>query len=192
MRKLLASLVAIVAAAATSLAFADGTITREHGIGGDCAKIRGYASVDGSLGAPATGPGWIEVQGSRVEGTFTVLPILDMNAIRVDPQTGAIEFTAHAYEKYEFGGATMYAIDVALYRGRPGTPGLFDVYGASVSGPAFMASPEYPSWGTGAFANALLSIRFRGTFEQTGPTSTHGEFTIEDGTLCNVDWRSLE
>jgi len=192
MRKLIASLVAIIAIAATSVAFADGTITREHGIGGDCAKIRGYAAVDGQLGGPATGPGWLEIKGVRLPGTFTVLAIPDMSAARVDPQTGAIEFIAQAYEKYEFAGDTMFAMDVALYRGRPGVPGLFDVYGATVSGPAFIGFPEYPSWGTGAFANALLSIRFRGTFEQTGPTTTHGEFTIEDGSICNVDWKALE
>lgn len=192
MRKLLASLVTIVAVAATSVALADGTITRENGIGGDCAKVRGYAVVDGAFGGPATGPGWLEIKGARLEGTFTVLAVPDMNAIRVDPETGAIEFTTHAYEKYEFHGDTMFAIDVALYRGRPGVPGLFDVYGASVSGPAFMQSPDYPSWGTGAFANALLSIRFRGTFQQTGPDSTHGEFTVEDGTICNVDWKALK
>lgn len=112
-----------------------------------------------------------------------------MTAVRVDPATGVVEFTAHACETYDFGDV-MFAIDVALYSSRPDTPGLFDVYGASVSGPAFTAYPEYPTWGTCAFANALLSIRFRGTYQQTG-NMAHGEFAIEDGTICYVDRKAL-
>lgn len=191
MRKLLASLVAISAIVATSAVFASGTVTREHGIGGDCAKIRGYADLSGPVGAPATGPLWLEIKGLRLEGTFTVLAIPDMTAIRVDPETGVVQFTAHAYETYDFGDNVMHAIDVALYTSRPDTPGVFDVFGASVSGPAFMAYPEYPSWGWGAFANAQLSIRFRGTYEQVGDMA-YGEVQIEDGTICNVDWKALK
>ncbi len=47
----------------------------------------------------------------------------------------------------------MWANDVAHYTGRPETLGLFDVYGASVLGPAYMASPDYRSWGVEAHAN---------------------------------------
>jgi hypothetical protein len=191
MRKTAISLLAITALAATSVAFAEGTLTREHGIGGDCAKITGYAVVDGPIGGPATGPGVLRINGLQLEGTFTVLGFPDFAAVRVDPLTGVIEVAAQAYERYEFGGNVMYAIDVAHYMGHVDTPGVFDIYGASVSGPAFMQSPDYPSWGSGAFAKALLSIRFRGTF-QLSADSTHGEFTIEDGSICNVDWKAIK
>lgn len=191
MRTSIVSLLAVTALAATSVALAQGTVTREHGIGGDCAKVRGYAVVDGPVGGPATGPAWMEIKGARLESTFTVLGIPDENALRFDPATGVVELTSHGYEKYGVGEDVMFAIDVAHWTGRPDTPGLFDIYGASVSGPAYMAYPEYPSWGSGLFANALLSIRFRGTYQLTGDM-VHGEFTIEDGTICNVDWKALK
>jgi hypothetical protein len=54
-----------------------------------------------------------------------------------------------------------------------------------------MASPDYPSWGSGAFAYAQLSMQSRGTFQQIGDMG-YGEFTIEDGTICNVDWKALK
>jgi hypothetical protein len=191
MRKFLSSLIALAAVAATSVSFATETVTREHGIGGDCAKIRGHLVVEGPVGAGATGPGWVEIKGVRLEGTYSLLAIPDVNAVRVDPATGVVQFTSHGYGKFESGDNVIFSINVTLYTSRPDTPGLFDVYGASVSGPAFMASPDYPSWGSGAFAYAQLSMQSRGTFQQIGDMG-YGEFTIEDGTICNVDWKALK
>jgi len=60
----------------------------------------------------------------------------------------------------------MWANDVAHYTRRAETLGLFDVYGASVLGPAYIASPDYRSWGVEAHANAKRSIRFHGTLRE--------------------------
>jgi len=192
MRKFIISVCTIVALGATSLAFAQGTVINEHGIGRDCAKVRGAATVySASVGQPAEGPGWLEIKGRRYDGLFRVLAIPDATP-DVDPQTGAIRMSSFGYESYIFDGGTLYARDVALWRGNVLMPGQFDIFGATLSGPAFDQSPAYPTWGTGVFANALLSLRFRGTIVIDAAGSLRGTYTVEDGSICNVDWKAIK
>jgi hypothetical protein len=190
MRKLILSLFTVVALGAASLAFAQGTVLSPNGIGQDCAKVRGAAIVDGAPGALATGPGWLEIKGRRYEGTFIVIAEPDQNAPRVDPQTGVVQLNSFGFEAYVFEDGKMFARDTAIWTMRPETPGRFEIYGTTLSGPAFNQFPDYPAWGTGVFANALLSLNFRGTLV-TGAT-VHGEYTVEDGTICNVDWKAIK
>jgi len=190
MRKLIRSLFTVVALGAASLAFAQGTVLSPHGIGQDCAKVRGAAVVDGAPGAGLAGPGWLEIKGRRYEGTFIVIAEPDQNAQRVDPQTGVVQLNSFGFETYVFKSGKMFARDTAIWTTRPETPGVFEIYGTTLSGPAFDQFPDYPSWGTGVFANALLSLNFRGTLV-TGAT-VHGEYTVEDGTICNVDWKAIK
>jgi len=70
-------------------------------------------------------------------------------------------------------------------------PGQFDIYGATLSGSAYDQSPQYPMWDTGVFAKALLSLKFRGTIviDADGVRGTH---TIEDGSICNADWKAIK
>jgi len=148
MRKFIISLCTIVALGATSLAFAQGTVLNEHGIGQDCAKVRGAATVEGPQGQVLTGPGWLEIRGRRYDGVFKVLAIPDVTP-DVDPQTGAIRLSSFGFESYIFDGGTMYARDVDLWLGNVLMPGQFDIFGVTLSGPAFDQSPAYPTWGTG-------------------------------------------
>ena len=190
MHKLIVSVFAILAIGATSVALAQGTVLNPDGIGQDCAKVRGAATVDGAPGGIATGPGWLEIKGRRYEGTFIVIALPDQNAPRVDAETGVVQLNSFGFETYVFESGTMFARDTAIWTMRPETPGRFEIYGAAVSGPAFDQFPSYPAWGSGVFANALLSLRFRGTLEM-GATD-HGEYTVEDGTICNVDWTAIK
>lgn len=191
MRKLVISLLSIAALSATSLAFAQGTVLNEHGIGQDCAKVRGAATVEGPQGQVLTGPGWLEIKGRRYDGLFRVLSIPDATP-DFDPQTGAIRLSSFGFESYIFDGGTMYARDVALWRGNVLTPGQFDIFGASLSGPAFDQSPAYPTWGTGVFAKALLSLRFRGIIVIDAAGVVRGTYRVEDGSICNVDWKAIK
>jgi hypothetical protein len=191
MRKFIISLCTIVALGATSLVFAQGTALDANGIGKDCAKVRGAATVEGPQGQVLTGPGWLEIKGRRYDGLFKVLAIPDATP-DVDPQTGAIRLSSFGFESYIFDGGTMYARDVALWRGNVLMPGQFDIFGATLSGPAFDQSPDYPTWGTGVFAKALLSLRFRGTIVIDAAGAVRGTYTVEDGSICNVDWKAIK
>jgi hypothetical protein len=188
MKKLIVSLFTMSALAAASSAVTAGTPLEAHVIGPDCAIVRGAATVDGLPGAPAIGPGWFEVKGRRYEGQFVVIAAPDMNAAQLDPDTGIVRVSSVGFETYLFGNNKMFARDVTVWTSTE-IPGKFQIYGTSLSGPAFDQFPDYPTWGTGAFAKALFSIRFRGTL--TMGETTHGEYTIEDGTICNVDWAAL-
>ena len=110
----------------------------------------------------------------------------------VDPQTGEIRLSSFGFESYIFDGGTLYARDVALWRGNVLMPGQFDIFGAALSGPAFDQSPAYPTWGTSVFAKALLSLRFRGTIVIDAAGVVHGTYTVEDGSICNVDWKAIK
>ena len=191
MRKLILSLFSVAALGAASLAFAQGTVLSPNGIGQDCAKVRGAATVEGPQGQVLTGPGWLEIKGRRYDGLFRVLSIPDVTP-DVDQQTGAVRLSSFGFESYIFDGGTMYARDVALWRGNVLTPGQFDIFGASLSGPAFDQSPAYPTWGTGVFAKALLSLRFRGTIVIDAAGVVRGTYTVEDGSICNVDWKAIK
>ena len=192
MRKLIVSLLGIVALGATSLAWAQGTVLDANGIGKDCAKVRGAATVQSpSAGQLAEGPGWLEIKGRRYDGLFQVRAIPDATP-DVDPQTGAIRLSSFGFESYIFEGGTLYARDVALWRGNVLLPGQFEIFGATLSGPAFDQSPAYPTWGTGVFAKALLSLRFRGTIVIDGAGGMRGTYTVEDGSICNVDWKAIK
>jgi len=192
MRKLIVSLLGVVALGAASLAWSQGTVLDANGIGKDCAKVRGAATVQSpSVGQLAEGPGWLEIKGRRYDGTFKVLAIPDATP-DVDPQTGEIRLSSFGFESYIFDGGTLYARDVALWRGNVLMPGQFDIFGAALSGPAFDQSPAYPTWGTSVFAKALLSLRFRGTIVIDAAGVVHGTYTVEDGSICNVDWKAIK
>ena len=191
MRELIVSLLGVAALGVTSLALAQGTVLDANGIGQDCAKVRGAATVQSpGPGQLAKGPGWLEIKGRRYDGLSRVLAIPDATP-DVDPLTGAIRVSSFGIESYIFDGGTLYARDVALWRGNVLTPGQFEIFGASVSGPAFDQSPAYPMWGTGVFSKALLSLRFRGTvvIDANGLRSA---YTVEDGSVCNVDWKAIK
>ena len=192
MHKLIVSLLGIAALGATSLALAQGTVLGANGIGQDCAKVRGAATVQSAgLGQMAEGPGWLEIKGRRYDGLFQLVAIADATP-DVDPQTGAIRVSSFGFESYIFDGGTLYARDVALWRGNVLMPGQFEIFGASLSGPAFDQSPAYPTWGTGVFAKALLSLRFRGTIVIDAAGVVRGTYTVEDGSICNVDWKAIK
>ena len=172
-----------------SLALAAGTPLNEHGIGNDCWAIRGEAQVYSPLTGvvPATGPGWLQFRGRRIEGTFTAsfelvgLPMMDF-------QSETLRQSSNGFEIYAFGENVIYARDVAVWSTSFYDQSHFDVYGATLSGPFDLTT----GWGSGAFQNALLSIRFRGTIDIFLDGSSSGQFQIEDGTICNVDFSALE
>jgi hypothetical protein len=42
------------------------------------------------------------------------------------------------------------------------------------------------------FAKALLSLRFRGTIVIDAAGVVRGTYTVENGTICNVDWKAIK
>ena len=41
------------------------------------------------------------------------------------------------------------------------------------------------------FAKALLSLKFRGSIV-IDAAGVHGSYKVEDGSICNVDWKAIK
>ncbi len=42
------------------------------------------------------------------------------------------------------------------------------------------------------FAKALLSLRFRATVVIDAAGAVNGTYTVEDGSICKVDWKAIK
>ena len=186
MKRLL--LTGLASLATASLALAAGTPLSEHGLSTDCAVARGGATVySPGAGIPASGPGWIELRGLRREFVFTV-GSETVGAPMFDFESGTFTQSLAGLETYDYGdGNVLYARDVLFITASFANPNLFTAYGTTLSGP----HPFGTEWGTGVFEKALMSIRFRGTYQVFDDGSSAGEYTVEDGIICNVDWKAL-
>jgi hypothetical protein len=209
MRTQIVAAFGIAAIGATSLALAQGTPLNEHGMRHDCAAVRGGATAtQAKEGDPWIGSGYFIVKGHRYEGGWKLVGQDVLLGLSADA-AAAVDSKAMVGRRSGYGIETYtFTPDDVLYA-REVNWGSVDltgqskrqyVYGATISGPPevvpVLGSDNLPKWGTGLFENALYSIRFRGYADpvtlKDGSTVRQGVFTIEDGVICNVDWKKLE